>query len=305
MSEIDRREFMLLGAATAAVLSQPALAGSKQMLKRTVPSTGVELGIIGYGNAAIFTDENDPQVARQTTRALFDLLRDAGGNFADLYVNSVRNVGQWLDRGTLDGLMVATGHAPMGAPLSEQELAALPSLLQRRRLDFLEVRNNLTDMQSTERYWPTLREAKASGLARHIGMTVPTARNHDALVEFMRKERPDFVQVNYSLLEPEAEERVLPTARDLGIAVVTNRPFLNGEYFKRVEGKDLPSWAAEFDCASWGQFGLKYIVSHPAVTCAVTETSKPKHARDNLAAGIGRLPDAAMRQRMRGFVAAL
>ena len=111
----------------------------------------------------------------------------------------------------------------------------------------------------------------------------------------------DILQVNYSLLETEAEERILPMAQDLGVAVTINRPFINGRFFDVVHGKALPPWAADFDCESWAQFSLKFILSHPAVTCVLTETANPKHAVDNLSAGLGRLPDAGEGKRMQAY----
>ena len=115
----------------------------------------------------------------------------------------------------------------------------------------------------------------------------------------------DVLQVNYSMLEPEAAERVLPTALDQGVAVMINRPFINGRYFAVVRGKELPEWASEFDCESWAQFSLKYILSHPAVSCVLTETENPRHAVDNLRAGLGGLPDEKTRKRMREHLLSL
>ena len=125
------------------------------------------------------------------------------------------------------------------------------------------------------------------------------------MIELMKTGTLDVLQVNYSMLEPEAAERVLPTALDQGVAVTINRPFINGRYFSVVSGKTLPEWASEFDCESWAQFSLKYILSHPAVSCVLTETENPKHAIDNLRAGLGRLPDEKMRQRMREHLLSL
>lgn len=115
---------------------------------------------------------------------------------------------------------------------------------------------------------------------------------------FMQRDRPDFIQVNYSVMETNAETGVLPLAVELGIAVLVNRPFMNGGYFSRVRGAALPEWAAEFDCESWAQFSLKYILAHPAVTCVLTETTNPKHLRENLNSAYGRLPDTATRKKM-------
>ena len=142
---------------------------------------------------------------------------------------------------------------------------------------------------------------KDSGEARY-GVTVSSTQQHDQFESFMRAEPLDFIQVNYSVMESGAEERILPLARDLGMGVLINRPFMNGSYFGRVSGRTLPEWASEFDCASWAQFSLKYILAHPAVTCALTETTNPEHMEDNLQAAFGRLPDDATKRRMRELV---
>ena len=133
-------------------------------------------------------------------------------------------------------------------------------------------------------------------------MTVSQYRLYAQLEDFLQRETPDFVQMNYSITERRAEERLLPMAADQGLAVLINRPFMNGSYFDRLEGHPLPEWAAEFDCTSWAQFSLKYILAHPTITCVLTETSNPLHMEENAQAAFGRLPDAAARARMRAFI---
>jgi diketogulonate reductase-like aldo/keto reductase len=150
--------------------------------------------------------------------------------------------------------------------------------------------------------WDVFRRWKDAGLTRYIGLARQNARHYDAMMNVMTTGTMDFVQVNLSLLETEAENRILPMAMDKGVAVTTNRPFINGRYFSIVKGHQLPAWAVEFDCTSWAQFSIKYILSHPAVNCVCTETANPKHLLDNLGGGIGRLPDAATRKRMRQFI---
>jgi aryl-alcohol dehydrogenase-like predicted oxidoreductase len=150
-----------------------------------------------------------------------------------------------------------------------------------------------------------LREWKAQDRVRYIGITHYTAGSHAEVARVLEREKVDFVQINYSLMEREADERVLRVAQDRGVAVIANRPLGGGGLFGRVRGKPLPDWAKEFDCESWAQFFLKWIVAHPAVTCAIPATSKVRHLEDNMRGGIGRLPDAEMRQRMVDTVAAL
>lgn len=148
-------------------------------------------------------------------------------------------------------------------------------------------------------HWPTLREAKNQGQARYIGYTTSNTVDHEKMEAYMKSHRPDFIQVNYSLLEPEIEQRILPLARDQGIAVMINTPFGGGEYFKTVSGLELPDWAAEFDCTSWAQFNLKYILGEPAVNCVLTETTKTANLEENLRTATGRLPDTDMRKKMK------
>ena len=157
-------------------------------------------------------------------------------------------------------------------------------------------------MRDLDMHWPNVLRWKDSGEARYIGVTVSSTQQHDQFESFMRAEPLDFIQVNYSVMEPGAEDRILPLARDLGMGVLINRPFMNGSYFGRVSGRSLPEWASEFDCASWAQFSLKYILAHPAVTCALTETTNPEHMEDNIQAAFGRLPDDATKRRMRELV---
>jgi diketogulonate reductase-like aldo/keto reductase len=154
-------------------------------------------------------------------------------------------------------------------------------------------------MRDLATHWPSLRAWKDAGQARYIGITVSSDNGHDRMESFMQTESFEFVHVNYSIVETHAEERVLPLARDRGMAVLINRPFMNGAYFQRVAGRELPSWAAEFDCTTWAQFSLKYILGHPSVTCVLTETTNPRHMVENIEAGLGRLPDEATRRRMR------
>ena len=161
-------------------------------------------------------------------------------------------------------------------------------------MDLMQI-HNLLDWKT---HLGTLQQWKAAGRIRYIGITHYHSGAYAELERLMKTKDFDFVQFNYSIAEREAGERILPLARDLGIAVIVNRPFAQAGLFSRVRGKDVPAWAAEFDCKSWAQFFLKYILSHPAVTCVIPATGKPQHLLDNMQAGVGRLPDAAMRKRM-------
>ena len=172
---------------------------------------------------------------------------------------------------------------------------------QTRKIDLIQV-HNLLDIDNQI---ASLREWKTKGRIRYIGITHSQASGFGEVERVMRIQKPDFVQINYSLMEPGAEQRILPLAHELRMAVIINRPFGAGGLFQRVAGKPLPEWAVEFDCRSWAQFFLKWIVAHPAVTCVIPATDKPRHLEDNMQGGIGRLPDAKMRQRMVETVSSL
>ena len=168
-------------------------------------------------------------------------------------------------------------------------------------LDLLQI-SSLTDLET---HWPTLRAWKEAGKVRYIGVTVADEDLYKRLEAFMKRESPDFVQLNYSVMESSAEERLLPLAEDMGIAILVNGPFMNGDFFAHVKGHELPDWTAEFDCESWAHFSLKYILANPAVTCVLTETTKTHHMEDNLRAGLGRLPDKATLQCIRDHALSL
>jgi diketogulonate reductase-like aldo/keto reductase len=174
-------------------------------------------------------------------------------------------------------------------------------LLRAKRIDLMQV-HNLVDVQTQ---LATLREWKVQGRIRYLGITHYEAGAFADVEKIMRSEKLDFVQINYSLMEREAKESLLPLAQERGIAVIVNRPFGGGDLFSKTRSKPLPDWAAEFDCHSWAQFFLKWIVANSAVTCAIPATDKPHHLEDNMGGGIGRLPDAKMRQRMVELVSSL
>jgi diketogulonate reductase-like aldo/keto reductase len=170
---------------------------------------------------------------------------------------------------------------------------------QRSTIDLVQI-FSLTDLDT---HWPSLKEWKAEGAARYIGVTVSQDSRHADLEAFLRRERPDFVQMNYSITERAVEDRLLPLAADRGVAIVINRPFMNGAYFDRLEGKALPTWARDFGCETWAQFSLKYILANESLTSVLTETSDPKHMEENLLTATGPLPSKRERRRMREFIA--
>jgi len=203
--------------------------------------------------------------------------------------------------GIRDKLFLATKVWTRGQKNGIRSMERSMVRLRTKQIDLMQV-HNLVDVHT---HLATLREWKEQGRIRYIGITHYESGAFGEVEKIMRSEKVDFVQINYSLMEREAEEKILPLAQECGIAVIVNRPFGGGDLFDRVRSKSLPDWAAEFDCRSWAQFFLKWIIANPAVTCAIPATDKASHLQDNVQAGIGRLPDTRMRPRMVEVVSSL
>jgi len=265
--------------------------------QRPIPRTGERLPVVGLGTWQTFdVGANAPERAELT-----EVLRrfaTEGGRVVDsspMYGQAERVVGDLTAEARVrDKLFLATKVWTSGRDAGIRQMENSFKLMRAGTMDLMQV-HNLLDLDTHAR---TLREWKAAGRIRYVGITHYHAGAHADLERLVRTREWDFAQFNYSLAEPEAETRLLPACAEMGVAVIVNRPFAEGSLFRRVKGKDLPSWAAEIDCASWAQFFLKWIISHPAVTCAIPGTSRVAHLEDNLKAGVGRLPDAAMRRRM-------
>ncbi len=293
---MNRREFCGLGA--AALLAAPALAEeSKQMLTRRIPSSREDVPVIGMGSSGTFDVGNSaPEIdpLRDVLRALVA----GGGRIIDtspMYGRAETVLGDLIAELELrPKLWLATKVWTRGREAGAEQIAESMRRLRTSRLELLQI-HNLLDWRE---HLPTLRALQQAGKVRYTGITHYRADAHQELERVLREERFDWVQVNYSLEERAAETHLLPFCRDHGIAVMANRPFADGGMFARVRGKALPSWAGELGCASWGQFFLKFVVSHPAVTCAIPATSNARHMQDNCAAGLGPLPDAGQRARM-------
>jgi diketogulonate reductase-like aldo/keto reductase len=294
---LSRRDFLIHVAAWAAAPLLPARAAPRSAYPtRPIPKTGEPLPVVGLG-----TTKAVSQLAERGTSEFKILLRtllDGGGTVVDTWSRSAaldELTGEALQaEGMVRDLFLATKVDAVGSEAGRAMLERTRRLYGKRS-DLIQV-ISLRDLKTQ---WSVLKDWKDTDRARYVGATVSSDANHEAMMDFMRGERPDFIQVNYSVVETQAERGVLPLAADLGIAVLINRPFMNGSYFSRVRGVALPEWAAEFDCHSWAQFSLKYILAHPAVTCVLTETTKPKHLLENLATAYGRLPDAKTKRRMR------
>ncbi len=291
----SRREFIkYTGAAVAAMsgllpLSSHA-AGEPRLPTRPIPGTGESLPIIGLGNSEAFQSGN-----LELSRQLLDIFMKKGGAYIDTLGPSRFTVGRILrEKNAQEALFLGTYVSATEEHAGREEIKAVLETQGGSALDLVLTRNVNDFVSRTDKF----RRWKDKGLTRYIGVARSDKGFYDIMMKLMAIGKVDFVQVNYSMLEPEAEERLLPMARDKGIAVVINRPFLNGQYFSLVRDKTLPEWTAEFDCHSWAQFSLKFILAHPAVNCVLTETANPQHAVDNLNAGFGRLPDEKTRQRM-------
>lgn len=304
---ISRAEFLQRAAGAALLLGAgpvPALAATPKMMTKPVPKSGAALPVVGLGTARTFdvglSDEERTRLA-EVLRLLFD----AGGSVIDsspMYGRSEAAVGTLLaDMGAVERAFIATKVWTQGRQAGIAQMQASESKLRDRRIELMQV-HNLVD---TETQLATLRAWKERGRIQYIGITHYTPRAFGELEDVMKVHKVDFLQLPYSIAMREAERRLLPLAAEQGVATLINIPYAKGSLFRAVKGRELPKWAADFDCASWGQFFLKYLLGHPAVTCVIPGTSKPRHMTDNVQAGMGRLPEAAERRKMAAFWEAL
>ena len=290
-----RREFVrYTGAAVAALsgsLQFPSQAAEgKHLPTRPIPGTDESLPIVGLGSSSAFRNED-----METTRNLLDIFTSHGGSYIDSGINSGPFVSKIAaELGKKDSLFLGDYVDPKPAAALRADVMAMAKAQGNDALDLIQTR----DVEGYAAHAEDFATLKKEGLTRYIGVARSGKQSFDAIVELIRNGSVDFVQINYSLMEPEAADRLLPIAMDSGVAVNINRPFINGRYFSIVKGRSLPEWAADFDCHSWAQFSLKFILANPAVNCVLTETTDPKHAVDNLESGFGRLPDEKTQQRM-------
>jgi diketogulonate reductase-like aldo/keto reductase len=303
-----RRDFVAGAATMAAWLGAgAALPGAAlaqvALPQRKIPSSGEMLPVIGLGSSKVVE-----QIATHGTEpvaAVLEALVAAGGKLIDTWPRNAANdsgLGRVLSSPSLrDKLFVTTKIDKPGKDVGIAQFRETQQLYQRKQLDLVQI-FSLTDLAT---HWPTLQALKAAGEARYIGVTVAEERLYDELEAFLKREKPDFVQMNYSVTERRSEQRLLPLAAERGVAVLINRPFMNGAYFAKLERRPLPDWTKTFGCDSWAQFLLKYILANPAVTCVLTETTNPAHLRDNVSAAFGAMPDEAARGRMRELIDAV
>lgn len=299
----NRREVIAAGVAAGLLPNIALAAEDAKMLSKDVPSSGESLPVIGLGTYEVFDVDSTPEEIA-LRREIVDLLVGSGGSLIDtspMYKRSERVIGDIIHAGTArEPLFLASKVWTDGRDAGLRQMQRSADLMQSDVIDLMQVHN----LRDTAVHIQAIRERQDAGRIRYSGLTHYTAQAHGELAREMDQFKPDFIQINYSMGEREAEDRLLPMAQDQGVAVLINRPFQAGRLFAAVSGKALPGWALEF-VASWGQFFLKFIVSHPAVTCVIPATSNIKHMIDNLGAGAGELPDAAMRKRMGDFVASL
>jgi aryl-alcohol dehydrogenase-like predicted oxidoreductase len=300
MNNMTRREATKLISASAAAFLLPigaTRAESSVMLTRAIPSSGEKLPVIGLGTWSVFGVDLTPANEKELGDVL-SLFVKLGGRIIDsspMYGRAERVIGTLATKlGLHDKLFLATKVWTRGKEAGIESMERSMSRLQTKRLDLMQV-HNLVDVGTQ---LATMRDWKAQGRFRYIGITHYSASAFTEVEKVLQSEKVDFLQINYSIMEREAEERILPLARDRQVAVIINRPFGGGDLFSRVRSKPLPDWAADFDCRSWAQFFLKWIVAHPAVTCAIPATNNPKHLEDDLQGGVGGLPDEKMRSRM-------
>ena len=297
---MTRREAARLIALGGAGMMLPRFgmaAEPQTMIQRAIPSSGEKLPVIGLGTWQSF-DVGATAGDRQPLEEVLGAFVRLGGRLIDsspMYGKAEGVVGDLAAKlGLHDRLFLATKVWTAGKDAGVKSMERSFDLMKAKRMDLMQV-HNLVDVQT---HLATLREWREQGRVRYIGVTHYTGSAHDDVVRVLQREKVDFVQINYSVREREAEERVLPVAQERGVAVIVNRPFGGGNLFSRVRGKPLPDFASEIGCESWAQLFLKWIVAHPAVTCAIPATSKVRHLEDNMRGGTGPLPDPKMRQRI-------
>jgi diketogulonate reductase-like aldo/keto reductase len=299
--DLSRRAFLAMLGAASALPPRFVGAAPGPMLTRAIPATGEQVPVIGMGTWITFNVGDDEALREQRTQVLQTFFERGGAviDSSPMYGTSEEVIGHCLARiGDAGPLFSAT---KVWTPLKwfgPGQMEESRELWGIQRFDLMQIHNLL----NWEGHLETLLEDKAAGRIRYVGITTSHGRRHDEFEKVMTEAPLDFVQFTYNVLDREAERRLLPLAAERGLAVLANRPFRRKQLFRLFERHPLPEWAAEIDCANWAQFFLKFIVSHPAVTCAIPATSRVDHMEENMGALYGRLPDAALRERMIRYV---
>ena len=305
-SEINRRQFLALGGVLISGVVPQSIRdaqASNQIFSR-IPRTGEQIPVIGMGTSRTFEYGHDTEMLKQLQQVMQTFF-DMGGGMIDsspMYGSAQQVIGELLPKvkGTRN-LFAATKVWIDGKEEGIEQMEESRRLWGIKRFDLMQI-HNLVDWQTQ---LETLKEMKASGKIRYIGITTSHGRFHSELSRILKQHDFDFVQLTYNIGNRDVEKPLLEIAQDRGVAVIVNRPYQRGSLFRQVKGKPLPAWAKDFNCESWGQFFLKYAVSHPAVTCAIPATTKIKHMKDNMMAGQGRLPTAQERVKMQAYFESL
>ena len=302
-----RRKFLKASAAASLMnplLVKEASGAESRVIKKIIPASGEQLSVIGLGTSRTF-DVGSNLDSISSLVGVIQTFFEMGGQLIDsspMYGSAESVTGSLLKQvSNKHGLFSATKVWTYGKSDGIEQMERSMQRIGVDQIDLMQI-HNLRDWQI---HIETLVDWKAQGKIRYIGITTSHGRSHAELENIMQKLPLDFVQFSYNILDRTAEQRLLPIAGEKGIATLINRPYQRGSLFRLVKGNPLPEWATEIDCASWGQFFLKFIASHPTVTCIIPATSKLKHMKDNMGAGYGRLPDERTRQRMIEFIEAL
>lgn len=310
MISLNRRHFIessVAAAATAAVATAalPAAAGvalsGEGLIRRRIPSSGEMLPVIGLGTSGPFEVGVDAR-DREPLAAVLSGFFEGGATVIDtspMYSSAESGLGELLNPEMQSRAFIATKVWTRGAREGVTQMTRSMELLRRKKVELMQV-HNLLDLDV---HLPTLRRWKEEGRIRYLGITHYTVESHARLAEIIEREPIDFVQFNYSATTTAAEARLLPLCADKGVAVLVNRAFDDGKIFSRLKDRPLPAWAADIACTSWAQLLLKFVISHPAVTCVIPATGKLRNLQDNLAAGRGPLPDAEQRKAIVAAVA--
>jgi diketogulonate reductase-like aldo/keto reductase len=301
-----RRHVLQGVAATAAVAGLPlsSRAQSPSPARKPIPSTGEAIPAVGLGTWITFNVGDDP-VLRDECADVMAAFFEAGGRVIDsspMYGSSQDVIGYGLERtGIPEDLFAADKVWTSSGNRGRAQMEQSRRLWGIERFDLMQVHN----LVAWEAHLDTLFAMKAAGEVRYVGITTSEHRRHGLFEEIMRSRPLDFIQITYNVVDREVENRILPLARERGMAVMVNRPFQQGALIRRLEGEPLPGWAADIDAATWAQFILKFIVSHPDVTVAIPATTRVDHVRENVAAAVGPFPNQAMRRRMAAYVQGL
>lgn len=308
-NNMNRRQFMGLTMALGAGLALPkslsaGVIAPSTLIRKTILKSGEKISVIGMGTSRTFDASDDAELLsrlQQVMQTFFDM----GGEMIDsspMYGSAQDVIGQLLPKvNNKKNLFAATKVWIEGQKAGIEQMEQSRQLWGIKNFDLMQI-HNLLDWQT---HLETLKQMKAEGKIRYIGITTSHGRFHDRLQTILKKHEFDFVQLSYNIANRDVESPLLSLAQEKGISVIVNRPYQRGDLFRKVKGKPLPSWVQEFDCNSWGQYFLKYIASHPAVTCIIPATTKVKHMKDNMQAGMGRLPTARQRIQMLKYFEAI